>query len=129
MMELIVQMIQDPPSLIHLHCLAFPRFSMSATHAHIYTCIHLCNFRHLLDLVFCSFNWLYLLHFIQGSARQLFQRLQGPMEEDTLKTHFENIIRIGKKQHYQWSQVLDFFVINLGDSGMFLVLRKKVWTS
>ncbi|GLT28183.1 hypothetical protein SLA2020_031340 [Shorea laevis] len=37
----------------------------------------------------------------KGSARQLFQRLQGPMEEDTLKTHFENIIRIGKKQHYR----------------------------
>ncbi|KAF9590529.1 hypothetical protein IFM89_035738 [Coptis chinensis] len=25
----------------------------------------------------------------KGSARQLFQRLQGPMEEDTLKSHFE----------------------------------------
>ncbi|GKV00672.1 hypothetical protein SLEP1_g13329 [Rubroshorea leprosula] len=37
----------------------------------------------------------------KGSARQLFQRLQGPVEEDTLKTHFENIIRIGKKQQYQ----------------------------
>ncbi|KAI7750857.1 hypothetical protein M8C21_013368 [Ambrosia artemisiifolia] len=27
-----------------------------------------------------------------GSARQLFQRLQGPMEEDTLKYHFEKTI-------------------------------------
>ncbi|KAF9592316.1 hypothetical protein IFM89_014224 [Coptis chinensis] len=26
---------------------------------------------------------------LNGSARQLFQRLQGPMEEDTLKSHFE----------------------------------------
>ncbi|GKU86056.1 hypothetical protein SLEP1_g637 [Rubroshorea leprosula] len=40
----------------------------------------------------------------KGSARQLFQRLQGPMEEDTLKSHFENIIKIGKKQHYQRTQ-------------------------
>ncbi|XVF21383.1 hypothetical protein REPUB_Repub12eG0085800 [Reevesia pubescens] len=40
----------------------------------------------------------------KGSARQLFQRLQGPMEEDTLKSHFEKIILIGKKQHYRRSQ-------------------------
>ncbi|XP_022771460.1 chromatin modification-related protein EAF1 B-like isoform X2 [Durio zibethinus] len=40
----------------------------------------------------------------KGSARQLFQRLQGPMEEDTLKSHFEKIILIGKKQHHRWSQ-------------------------
>ncbi|CAN4101316.1 unnamed protein product [Withania somnifera] len=33
----------------------------------------------------------------KGSARQLFQRLQGPIEEDTLKSHFEKIILIGKK--------------------------------
>ncbi|CAI0561060.1 unnamed protein product [Linum tenue] len=43
------------------------------------------------------------LHF-KGSARQLFQRLQGPMEEDTLKSHFEKIIMIGKKLHYGRSQ-------------------------
>ncbi|KAG8371734.1 hypothetical protein BUALT_Bualt13G0118900 [Buddleja alternifolia] len=36
----------------------------------------------------------------KGSARQLFQRLQGPMEEDTLKSHFEKIIMIGQKHHY-----------------------------
>ncbi|KAK9129379.1 hypothetical protein Sjap_009866 [Stephania japonica] len=35
----------------------------------------------------------------KGSARQLFQRLQGPMEEDTLKAHFEKIILIGQKLH------------------------------
>ncbi|XWS36570.1 hypothetical protein CRYUN_Cryun20dG0096000 [Craigia yunnanensis] len=40
----------------------------------------------------------------KGSARQLFQRLQGPMEEDTLKSHFEKIILIGKKQHCRRSQ-------------------------
>ncbi|CAL1412008.1 unnamed protein product [Linum trigynum] len=40
----------------------------------------------------------------KGSARQLFQRLQGPMEEDTLKSHFEKIIMIGKKLHYGRSQ-------------------------
>ncbi|CAN6173421.1 unnamed protein product [Urochloa humidicola] len=35
----------------------------------------------------------------KGSARQLFQRLQGPFEEETLKTHFEKIIFIGQKLH------------------------------
>ncbi|KAI3912563.1 hypothetical protein MKW92_019843 [Papaver armeniacum] len=35
----------------------------------------------------------------KGSARQLFQRLRGPMEEDTLKSHFEKIISIGRHQH------------------------------
>ncbi|KAI4354359.1 hypothetical protein L6164_003229 [Bauhinia variegata] len=40
----------------------------------------------------------------KGSARQLFQRLQGPMEEDTLKSHFEIIIRIGQRQHYRRNQ-------------------------
>nr|KYP63473.1 Helicase SRCAP [Cajanus cajan] len=42
----------------------------------------------------------------QGSARQLFQRLQGPMEEDTLKSHFDKIIKIGQKQRYHRNQVL-----------------------
>ncbi|XP_039039386.1 chromatin modification-related protein EAF1 B-like isoform X1 [Hibiscus syriacus] len=40
----------------------------------------------------------------KGSARQLFQRLQGPMEEDALKSHFEKIIHIGKKQQHRQSQ-------------------------
>ncbi|KAK9055647.1 hypothetical protein SSX86_026732 [Deinandra increscens subsp. villosa] len=40
----------------------------------------------------------------EGSARQLFQRLQGPMEEETLKSHFEKIIMIGQKQHYRRRQ-------------------------
>lgn len=40
----------------------------------------------------------------KGSARQLFQRLQGPMEEDTVKSHFEKIIMIGKKYHYRKCQ-------------------------
>ncbi|OQU87040.1 hypothetical protein SORBI_3003G196300 [Sorghum bicolor] len=35
----------------------------------------------------------------KGSARQLFQRLQGPFEEETLKTHFEKIIFLGQKLH------------------------------
>ncbi|XP_065874021.1 chromatin modification-related protein EAF1 B-like isoform X2 [Euphorbia lathyris] len=39
-----------------------------------------------------------------GSARQLFQRLRGPMEEDTLKSHFEKIIMIGKKYHFRRTQ-------------------------
>ncbi|XP_047939888.1 chromatin modification-related protein EAF1 B-like isoform X7 [Salvia hispanica] len=40
----------------------------------------------------------------KGSARQLFQRLQGPMEEDTLKSHFEKIVVIGQKQIYRKTQ-------------------------
>ncbi|KAL8546567.1 hypothetical protein ACS0TY_006337 [Phlomoides rotata] len=40
----------------------------------------------------------------KGSARQLFQRLQGPVEEETLKSHFEKIIMIGQKQHYRKTQ-------------------------
>ncbi|KAF5954653.1 hypothetical protein HYC85_007509 [Camellia sinensis] len=39
-----------------------------------------------------------------GSARQLFQRLQGPMEEDMIKSHFEKIIMISQKQHYRRTQ-------------------------
>ncbi|GFP88860.1 e1a-binding protein p400 [Phtheirospermum japonicum] len=41
----------------------------------------------------------------KGSARQLFQRLQGPMEEDTLKSHFEKIMMIGQKPHYRRTQL------------------------
>ncbi|QCE11560.1 E1A-binding protein [Vigna unguiculata] len=37
-------------------------------------------------------------------ARQLFQRLQGPMEEDTLKSHFDKIIKIGQKQRFHRNQ-------------------------
>ncbi|KAL0389856.1 UNVERIFIED_CONTAM: Chromatin modification-related protein EAF1 B [Sesamum calycinum] len=40
----------------------------------------------------------------KGSARQLFQRLQGPMEEDMLKSHFEKIITIGQKQRHRKTQ-------------------------
>ncbi|PON70810.1 Octamer-binding transcription factor [Parasponia andersonii] len=41
------------------------------------------------------------LHYLgHGSARQLFQRLKEPMEDETLKSHFEKIIKIGQKQHY-----------------------------
>ncbi|RXH98067.1 hypothetical protein DVH24_010392 [Malus domestica] len=40
----------------------------------------------------------------RGSARQLFQRLQEPMEEDVLKSHFEKMINIGQKHHYRRSQ-------------------------
>uniref|UniRef100_A0A1D1YPM4 Myb-like domain-containing protein n=2 Tax=Anthurium amnicola TaxID=1678845 RepID=A0A1D1YPM4_9ARAE len=40
----------------------------------------------------------------KGGARQLFQRLQGPMEEDTLKAHFEKIILIGRQWHFRRNQ-------------------------
>ncbi|XAR60962.1 Nucleoplasmin ATPase [Bertholletia excelsa] len=40
----------------------------------------------------------------KGSARQLFQRLQGPMEEDMVKSHFEKIIMILQKLHHRRTQ-------------------------
>ncbi|XP_072959370.1 chromatin modification-related protein EAF1 B-like isoform X2 [Typha angustifolia] len=40
----------------------------------------------------------------KGSARQLFQRLQGPLEEDTLKAHFEKIILLGQQLHSRCNQ-------------------------
>ncbi|CAO2824521.1 unnamed protein product [Amaranthus hypochondriacus] len=40
----------------------------------------------------------------KGSARQLFQQLQRPMEEDTIKSHFEKIILIGKQLLYRKKQ-------------------------
>lgn len=40
----------------------------------------------------------------KGSARQLFQQLQRPMEEDTIKSHFEKIILIGQQLHYRKKQ-------------------------
>lgn len=46
-----------------------------------------------------------MLNIIQGSARQLFQRLQGPMEEDTLRSHFEKMILIGQKYLLRKNQV------------------------
>lgn len=42
---------------------------------------------------------------MQGSARILLQRLQGPMEEEALKTHFEKIVQIGQQQHVRKIQV------------------------
>ncbi|KAL2641240.1 hypothetical protein R1flu_008827 [Riccia fluitans] len=33
----------------------------------------------------------------KGAARMVLQRIQGPMEEDTLKVHLENIVRVVKK--------------------------------
>ncbi|KAL6497886.1 hypothetical protein OROHE_026913 [Orobanche hederae] len=50
----------------------------------------------------------------KGSARQLFQCLQGPMEEDTLKSHFEKIILIGQKPHYRKTQM----PLDLCDAGV-----------
>lgn len=35
----------------------------------------------------------------KGSARMLLHRLQGPMEEETLKAHFEQIVLIGQRSH------------------------------
>ncbi|KAL8058024.1 hypothetical protein ABFX02_04G222200 [Erythranthe guttata] len=40
----------------------------------------------------------------KGSARQLFQRLQGPMEEETVKSHFAKITMIAQKQHCRKTQ-------------------------
>ncbi|CAM0953360.1 unnamed protein product [Alopecurus aequalis] len=41
----------------------------------------------------------------QGSARQLFQRLQGPFEEENLKSHFEKIILLMPQVQYRRRQV------------------------
>ncbi|KAH9291336.1 hypothetical protein KI387_043474, partial [Taxus chinensis] len=35
----------------------------------------------------------------KGSARMLLQRLQSPMEEEALQTHFKKIVQIGQQQH------------------------------
>nr|GMD28014.1 chromatin modification-related protein EAF1 B-like isoform X1 [Ipomoea batatas] len=40
----------------------------------------------------------------KGSARQLFQRLQGPVEEDALKSHLEKIILIERKYQLRKTQ-------------------------
>ncbi|RWR83970.1 chromatin modification-related protein EAF1 B-like protein isoform X1 [Cinnamomum micranthum f. kanehirae] len=40
----------------------------------------------------------------KACARQLLQRLHGPMEEDTLKGHFKKIIRLGQLLHSCRSQ-------------------------
>jgi hypothetical protein len=45
----------------------------------------------------------------QGSARQLFQHLRGPLEEETLKSHFEKIIVIGQKLHQNRRKVSIIF--------------------
>ncbi|KAL8137235.1 hypothetical protein V2J09_003236 [Rumex salicifolius] len=36
---------------------------------------------------------------VEGGARQLFQQLRGPIEEDTIKSHFEKIILLGQLLH------------------------------
>jgi hypothetical protein len=46
------------------------------------------------------------LHVHQGSARQLFERLQGPFEEENLKGNFEKIIRLMQQVHSRHRQVL-----------------------
>lgn len=48
---------------------------------------------------FVNFIAKQILHFSQGIARQLFQHLQGPMEESTIKSQLEKIIILGRKQH------------------------------
>ena len=56
--------------------------------------------------MFCiTYSFPGMVCYTQGSARQLFQRLQGPVEEDTLKSHFETICSIGKKFHQRFIQV------------------------
>ncbi|WVZ69973.1 hypothetical protein U9M48_018684 [Paspalum notatum var. saurae] len=52
----------------------------------------------------------------KGSARQLFQRLQGPFEEETLKTHFEKIIFLGQKLHLTCRKNVDLQKGNMFDS-------------
>ena len=92
-MGLIVLKIRGLHSLIHPLCLASRRFSLSSETLNKVSTM----FRLIQIPIVCLY--------IQGSARQLFQRLQGPMEEDTLKSHFEKICLIGKKLHYRKTQV------------------------
>ena len=44
----------------------------------------------------------------QGSARQLFERLQGPNDEENLKAHFEKIILLMQQVHARHRQVISF---------------------
>ena len=53
------------------------------------------------------------VHLLQGSARQLFQRLQGPVEEDTIREHFDKIIQIGQKQRQRRIQVCSIFKLTV----------------
>ncbi|KAJ7538465.1 hypothetical protein O6H91_11G049100 [Diphasiastrum complanatum] len=41
----------------------------------------------------------------KGSIRVLLQRLQGPMEEDTLKVHFACIVHIVQQDHHRRNQI------------------------
>jgi hypothetical protein len=58
------------------------------------------------------------LQFHQGSARQLFERLQGPFEEENLKENFENIILLMQQVHSRHRQVL----VSLNFTRLFLDL-------
>jgi hypothetical protein len=48
------------------------------------------------------------LYVHQGSARQLFERLQGPFDEENLKAHFEKIILLMQQVHARRRQVIIF---------------------
>jgi hypothetical protein len=45
----------------------------------------------------------------QGSARQLFQHLRRPFEEETLRAHFEKIVVLGQKLHQSCRKVRIIF--------------------
>lgn len=63
-----------------------------------------------------------MLNIIQGSARQLFQRLQGPMEEDTLRSHFEKMILIGQKYLLRKNQVYSCISISPSNLSSFFAI-------
>ncbi|KAJ3691886.1 hypothetical protein LUZ61_000021 [Rhynchospora tenuis] len=42
----------------------------------------------------------------KGTARQLFQKLQGPLEEDTIKSHFDKVITLAQKLRPRKNQEL-----------------------
>lgn len=115
-MGLIVQRIQDLLNLILRLYLAFQRhghFEPSSCPFLFITCqknaiLAKVKRQHMMTQVSVVID-VSILH--QGSARQLFQRLQGPMEEDTLKAHFKIIIRIGQHLHSHKSQVCSLLIL------------------
>ena len=120
LMGLTVLKIQALLSHIHLPYLAFLRqysiliiffliYIFCSSFRSIKTWHQSVIFAYFLPLLSLFLTTLLVLHIIQGSARQLFRQLQGPMEEDMIKTHFEKIIMISQKLHYHRTKVRNCF--------------------
>lgn len=117
-----VLMIQDRPSPI-LNYVAFPRHAslssfLSLRHSctqdlNSLVCVLLKWEDHLYCIkCLCDIMLSLLLGGWQGTARHLFQKLQGPLEEDTIKSHFEKIISVTQKLRPRKNQVASFFFLS-----------------